>query len=333
VNHLQERLREDLELIGIIVPTEEADVLGIESSLVEKLLSLEPGVRRGKRGRYMSLIAFRRWLLNEFKEDGFVEVSEANQTWGLSHTELALLLKQYAVKTTMTKSGDYLSLSWARQKVYTALKSGSRVKPDQLAQDLNVDLGIAEAIMSHVDADAIYDMEGSMVPISEIRDLVVDTLKQKGMLDPQSYAETHRIDISDFHRITEELEIDILESKSGKIISLDKVVEIVKNGLSSEGLYDIQEFSRKFKIDYEDVVQRIESHLDDDEIIVDTAGLIVNSKWISQMKTDAEDQGALRITTFAREKGLRRASVIALARRFLKGAYIPRSDSFLLAEE
>ena len=34
--------------------------------------------------------------------------------------------------------------------------------------------------MSHVEADAIYDMEGSMVPISEIENLILDTLKQKG---------------------------------------------------------------------------------------------------------------------------------------------------------
>ena len=66
--------------------------------------------------------------------------------------------------------------------------------------------------------------------------------------------------------------------------------------------------------------------------MVDNAGLIVTSNWIKKMNDYAEEQGALRITSFARENGLRRSSVIAMARRFLKGAYIPRSDSFVLLE-
>ena len=105
-----------------------------------------------------------------------------------------------------------------------------------------------------------------------------------------------------------------------------------QNGLNTEGIYDLQEFSRKFKIEYELVADRIEPKLADDEIIVDNAGLIVTSSWIKKMKDYAEEQGALRITSFARDNGLRRSSVIAMARRFLKGAYIPRSDSYLLAE-
>ena len=332
LEHLQERLREDLELIGLLEPAEEADVLGVETSLVEKLLSLEPGVRKGRKGRYMSMIAFRRWLLNEFKENGVVDEKEAAQTWGLSRTELAVLLNKFAVKTTLTKSGAHLSLSWARKQVYLALKSGSRVQPAQLAQDLNIDEGIAEAIMSHVDADAIYDMEGSMVPISEIEDLVLETLKQKGMLDPQSYAQTYGFDVSDFMRVIDELELDLLESKSGKLIGLEKIIEIAKKGLSSEGIYDIQEFSRKFKLDYESVVKGIQSHFRGDDIVIGDAGLIVTTSWISEMKSHAKDQGAIRITAYAREKGLRRSSVIVLARKFLEGTYVARSDSFLLPE-
>jgi hypothetical protein len=331
IDYLQERLREDLELIGIIEPMAEADVLGVETSLIEKLLSLEPGVRKGRKGRYMSMISFRRWLLNEFKENGVVKEKEALQTWGLSRTELVLMLKQFAVKTTLTKSGDYLSLSWARQRVYLALESGSRVQPVQLAQDLNVDEGIAEVIMSQVDADAIYDISGSMVPISEIKTIILDALNQKGMLDPVSYGQSHGFDVSDFLRVIEGLELDLLKSKSGKIVSIRKMIEIVKNELSTKGIYDIQEFSRKLKIDYEVLAREVEPHLAEDEIIADTAGVIATTRWIQQMKAYAENQGALRITAFAREKGLRRASVIALARRFLKGAYIPRSDSFLLA--
>jgi hypothetical protein len=332
INHLQERLREDLELIGVIEPGEQAEVLGVDTSLVEKLLSLEPGVRKGRKGRYMSMIAFRRWLLNEFKENGLVKENESLQKWGLSHTELAFLLKKFAVKTTLTKKGDHLSLAWARKKVYLALQSGSRVQPNNLAEELNVDEGIAEAIMSHVDADAIYDMEGSMIPISEIEDLIQETLRQKGMLDPTSYAETHGIDISDMLRVIDELDLNLLESKSGKLMSLNKVVEIIKKGLKSNGMYDIHEFSRKFKIDYRLIMNEVEPYLNDDEIIVDTAGLLVTASWVKQMKDYAEGQGSLRITAFAREKGLRRSSVIAIARRFLRGAYIPRSDSFLLAE-
>jgi hypothetical protein len=171
-----------------------------------------------------------------------------------------------------------------------------------------------------------------MVPISEIEELILDALNQKGMLDPTSYAQSHGFDASDFLRVIDELELNLFYSKSGKLISLEKVVTIVKNELKSKGVYDIHEFSRKYKIDYETVMDRIESHLSDDEIVVDSAGLIVSLRWIEQMRTNAEEQGSLRITAFAREEGLRRASVIALARRFLKGAYIPRSDSFLLAE-
>ena len=332
IDHLKERLRDDLELIGLIEPEEEADVLGVDVSLLVKLLSLEPGVRKGRNGRFMSMIAFRRWLIDEFKEKGVVTEEEAHQTWGLSRTELALLLKQFAVKTTLTKSGDHLSLSWARKQVYQSLKSGSRVQPTKLAHELNVDEGIAEAIMSHVEADAIYDMEGSMVPISEIEDLVLETIKQKGMLDPPSYAQTYGFDVSDFLRVVEELELDLLETKSGQLISMQRIIEIIKNGLNTEGIYDLQEFLRKTKIEYELVADRIESKLTDDEIMVDNAGLIVTSNWIKKMNDYAEEQGALRITSFARENGLRRSSVIAMARRFLKGAYIPRSDSFVLLE-
>jgi hypothetical protein len=332
LDYLKERLRDDFELIGLIEPAEEAEVLGVDISLIVKLLSLEPGVRKGRKGRFMSMVAFRRWLLDEFKESGVVTEKEASQTWGLSRTELALLLKQFAVKTTLTKSGDYLSLSWARKRVYQLLKSGSRVEPTKLAYELNVDKGVAESIMSHVDTDAIYDLAGNMVPISEIEELVLDILNQKGVLNPTSYAQYHGFDASDFLRVIEELELDLFDSKSGTLISLEKVVELVKNELKSKGLYDIQEFSRKFKIDYEVVIERIEPNLAVDEIVVDTAGLIVTASWIEQMKTYAEEHGALRITAFAREQGIRRVSAIAIARRFLKGAYIPRSDNFLLAE-
>ncbi|MHA2372597.1 MAG: hypothetical protein ACXAEB_06260 [Candidatus Thorarchaeota archaeon] len=329
-DYLRERILDDLELTGMITPSDEAELLGISSRRVTLILSEEEGLHKSRLGRFVRLSALRRWLLEEVKQEGAIKMEHVTRDWGLINIELLELMKKFGLGTITSRSGDFLSIALIRQKIRSDIASGVVVDKEALAKELDLGVGYAEAILSQIEVDALLTKSGSLVPIAIITDELANEHERTGVLDPGKEAITRGLDISDIERLIESLNLKSLRNTSGRLISVAALVRQMRHALATIGIYDLKEASRKSRIPYVEMANELESHTKGNEIVVDSAGAVVNMLWIKLLKEYASENEAIKVTAFAKTKGIRRDRLLALLRRFLKGAYVSRSDTFFI---
>ncbi|MGY5875815.1 MAG: hypothetical protein RTU30_08725 [Candidatus Thorarchaeota archaeon] len=333
LDYLRERLNEDLELTGVVTVRDEAKSYGIDVKVIEGILRGISGIRQTKDGRFVSIWKYRLWLLDEIRDGGIIEVSRCETLWGMTSYETAALIKRFGIRVLITLSGDFLSLSWTRRWIQANLKKGRPVKPDSLAKKMNIRKGEGEAILAQIDTDALLTKTGSLLPTSSIMDTIKTKFTDEGLVDLQEMANEMGLDLTDLETIVEEIELDGVRTSDDKYIEKLSVIKPLRWRLQNDGIYDLLGTSKNLRLNMDDLLELLESELSDSEILVENAGMVVSSSWVQELRKLASSQGYIRVTSFARERGLRRSAVMLLFRRFLKGAYIPRSDSYVVQIE
>ncbi|MGY5854140.1 MAG: hypothetical protein RTU92_11275, partial [Candidatus Thorarchaeota archaeon] len=330
LDYLRERLNEDLELTGVVTPRDEAKSYGIDVKVIEGILRGISGIRQTKDGRFVSIWKYRLWLLDEIRDGGIIEVNKCETLWGLTSYETAALIKRFGIRVLITQNGDFLSLSWTRRWIQANLKKGRQVQPDVLAKRMDIQQGEAEAILAQIDTDALLTKTGSLVPASALRDSIKTKFKDEGLVDLQEIATEMGLDLTDLESVVEKIKLDGVRTSDEKYIEKQSVIKPLRWRLQNDGIYDLQRTAKNLHLNMDDLVEILEHELLDTEVLVESAGMVVSAEWVKELRKLASTQGYIRVTSFARERGLRRSAVMTLFRRFLKGAYIPRSDSYIV---
>ncbi|UCE10312.1 MAG: hypothetical protein JSW61_15285 [Candidatus Thorarchaeota archaeon] len=333
LTYLTDRIKEDLALSGMVIADETAKALGVSATLIKQLIGQIPGLRKGSDGRYISLQEFRRWLLDSIKESGFIRANEVEETWSLAGIQLRMLLERFGLKTVATPSGDHLSLTWIRKRIESQVAKGELVDPGTLAKEFEIEVRVAEAILSQVQVDAFIDGEGALIPAQKIEQEMRAIFAKKGVLDPPQIAEERGLDVADLERLVDRMHLDALKSARGKLVAPRVMVQLMKQTLTKKGVFDFDATARGLALVPEEVLGVIQPHVGDNEFVVEEAGVIVDGIWVEGLRDYAQEERVIRVTSFARERGLRRNATLSLLRRYLKGAYVPRSDVYVVRKE
>lgn len=329
LDHIRERLADDIELTGWVSPEQEANLVGVDGRTVEALLKDRPGLRKGRDGRYVSIDSLKRWLVQEAQDEGIVRLDEAERLWGLSSLELRMLMKESGLRTVVTQSGDHLSVAHARRRILSEIKKGNRVDAATLAKELSVDTGTAEALMSHIEGDALTTKEGSLVSMAFLRGEFQRVFASAGVLEPSREASTRGLDVSEVRQLIASMGLQTLETPSGKIVDMAWVVGRMRQALTLKGVFDLQALAEQLDLEYAKLADIVEKQLGANEIVVDPAGLIVNSKWIGVLREYASERESIQVASFAKERGLRQSAALHLLRRYVGGVYKSRQDVFV----
>ena len=329
LDHIQERLADDVELTGWVSPEQEATLIGVDVRLVEETLRDRPGMRKERDGRYVSIDSLKRWLVQEAQDKGIVRLEETERLWGLSSLELRVLMKESGLRTVITKSGDYLSVAHARRRILSEIKGGNRVDATMLAKDLGVDTGTAEALMSHIEGDALTTSDGSLVSMASLRDEFQRSFASTGVLEPSREASSRALDISEVRQLITLMGLQTLETTSGKIVDIAWVVGRMKQALTLRGVFDLEALAEQLELEYAKLADAVEKQLGANEIVVDPAGVVVNSKWIHVLREYASEKESIQVASFAKDRGLRQSAALHLLRRYVGGVYKSRQDVFV----
>ncbi len=331
LTHLRERLLEDLALLGVITPEETAKGFGVTVQTIQALLEREPNVRKSKGGRFISLVKFREWIFDIIKTEGIISAKQTEHDWGLRSFELAAFLKRFGIRTITNRDDDHLSLSWTRRWMLSDLSKGLEVTPQKLVDLVNIAEGEAEALIYQLEADALLTREGGLVPTTKIKEDAARIFSEEGVIDIQKISMERGLDVADIEDIVDSLELESIKSSDGRYLSKESILKPLRWRLSNDGIYDLHSSARNLKLEYTTLADLIDDALSSDEFIVDEVGVIVTDKWIKDIQEFAASRGYIQVTSEAKQRGLRRSAFISLLRRYLKGAYVPRSDSYIVS--
>jgi hypothetical protein len=268
-------------------------------------------------------------LVQEFQDNGIVRLDAAERLWGLSSLELRMLMKESGLRTVATRSGDHLSVAHARRSILSDIKKGNRVDAATLAKNLGVDIGTAEALMSHIEGDALTTKDGSLVSMAALRSEFLRAFASRGLLEPSREAAARGLDVSDVRQLITSMGLQTLETASGKIVDTAWVVDGMKQALTLKGMFDLLALAEQLELEYAKLADVVEKQLGASEIVVDPAGVIVNSKWIGALREYASEKESIQVASFAKERGLRQSAALHLLRRYVGGVYKSRQDVFV----
>ncbi len=328
VEYVRDRVRDDMQLSGWVSPDQEAEVLGVDKNVIDDILKGQPGLRRGRDGRYVSLESLRRWLLQEAEEAGVIRVNDAETQWGLSPLELQLLVRESGLTTVVTRSGDYLSTAFVRRKVQSDLSKGVRVEPSVLASGLGIDSRTAEGIMARVKGEGLVTEDGSLIPASLLRKNLQQAFASTGIVDLVREGRTQRLDVSDLRRIVVGLGIETLETATNKLVDVSWIINGMRQALKLKGVFYLARLASTLELDYVTVAEVVEKKLEANEMIVDPAGVVVNSEWVADLRQYSSVTDMIPVTQLSTEMGLSPESVLHLLKRYVGGLYNSRTDSF-----
>ncbi|MBD3407416.1 MAG: hypothetical protein GF411_14965 [Candidatus Lokiarchaeota archaeon] len=328
--YLKNRVLDDLALSGKIEVNEEADTLGVKVSVITTILRNAEKVRKIGRGKYISTTRLRQWILDSFSEDGILNVDSVEMEWGITNPSLNLILKEFGIRTVATRDGNHLSLSWIRTKIMGSLEDGKSVDPLDLVDELNISFGIAQALLAQIDAEAIMNTMGALVPVSKLQREFSKIYNSKGVLDPSKEARERMLDPSDVIQIIKGMDLDALIGKNDTFISVGTIFRLVRWALKNNGIYDLRVAANRLNVNYSELTERISPLLRESDFLIKKAGVIVTDDWVSKLRKKAKSLGRINVTTFSKEQSIRRGAMIELLRKFLQGAYIPRSDVYMV---
>ncbi|RLI61102.1 MAG: hypothetical protein DRO93_05190 [Candidatus Thorarchaeota archaeon] len=329
LDYIRKRIYDDVALQGWIDPRQEAKALGVSRHIIEQILGQDKSFRRTGDKRYISLRRFRSWLLEEIKHEGLIRTARVEKEWGLSGVDLALLLKQFGLKTTPTRDGNYLSLAWARHRIRQMVESGRVVTPSEIAKKFSVEEGIAAALIASVEADALQTRDGSLVPESVVRRQLRKRLDEKGVVNPEEYAKELGIDVSDVIRALQSAGLECVETRDGRLFSVVTLVSLVRRTLGKHGVCDLRLLADRLHLSTDELVRAVHSHIQDREELVGPVECIVDLSWVERVQRTARESGRIQVSEFARRHRIRRRAALGLLRRYVRGAYISSLDSYV----
>lgn len=329
IDYIRRQVEASTSISGWTRPENEADILGVDSRLIKRILHSD-AYRKVADGRYISIRAFRDWLLSEIKTKGVLRMEIVEREWGLSRIEFMALLKRLEIKVTPTRSGDYLSLPWARDKIKSILETGRSVSPEDLVSEFDIEEGVATALLAKIETAAFQTRDGRLVPEDTLRAEIRQRFLEKGSIDPTKEARRLGIGLAEVERIIDSLALDVVESRGGTRISILGILKYVKNHLEKYGVADLLQVSKSSGVDYETIESIVARRLTDKETIVDSAQCIVRDEWVRSVVKPAAESGKIRVTEFAKKHNIRRSAALHILRNFLRGAYIPSKDTFIV---
>ncbi len=332
VAYLARALRDDLELTGLVRPDIEAANYGIQVPVIEKILGALPEVRRTRDGSYIFLPRLRVWVMDRILESGVIRLDRVRKEWGLEPVEMAFLLKRFEASFVTTRSGDFLSLSWVRRRLSSEVRRGRMIDAESVAGEFDLEMGVAEAILSQVDADALLTKHGTLIPTRVLRDELSRILAGVGILDPQKEARERGLDPAEISAVIEGIAHEAIRTRTGRYILPSAIVRLMQSRLTANGIFDIREAARSLGLPSERLSGVVRSHAPSDAIVVDSADSIVTSEWANRLRERAISQGYVRVTMTAREMGLKRRTLMALLRELLGGRYDTDSDTFIVRD-
>jgi hypothetical protein len=103
----------------------------------------------------------------------------------------------------------------------------------------------------------------------------------------------------------------------------------MKQALTLKGVFDLLALAEQLELEYAKLADVVEKQLGASEIVVDPAGVIVNSKWIGALREYASEKESIQVASFAKERGLRQSAALHLLRRYVGGVYKSRQDVFV----
>ena len=332
ISYLRERLIDDVSLLGVIRPEDSAASLGVSISNVRAILENEGSLRKTEGGRYISVPKFRDWMFDNIRSSGTISAKEALEDWGIRTFELAAFLKRFGIRTITTKNDNYLSLSWLRRWILERLSRGLEVTPSIILKRVSITEKEAEVYIHKFAADALMTTEGGLFPTSKVKSDVNRIFTESGVFDIQQYASENKLDASDVEAISDKLVGNAIKTSEGRYLSSETILTPLKWKLSQDGFYDLLQSAKNLNIDQDTMIRVVESAISKNENLVQEAGAIVTDSWVGELKEYAKSRGYIQVTMTAKEWNIRRNAFMALLRRYLKGAYISRSDSYVISK-
>ncbi len=328
LEQVRQELLDDVDLTGIIEPKESAERLGIEKGLAEKILGNHPGVRKLKDGRYASYRGLRSYILDEVRKSGILRTIEFERHWTISRIELAALLKRFGLKTVLTKSGDYLSVSWMRRWLGDSLQAGESIDPSAIAKRFETETGVIESIVSTIRTDTLIDGDGKMVSTMALQSELEGQFRDMGVIRPYEIATERGLDIADIQKILQSLTAASFRTWDENMVSKVWLLRKINDTLKQKGIFDIYTICEQMQLNYDEVHTEMESRLSEDDRMLDQCGVVVSAKWIALLKEHAKEVGAMNVTEFASTQSIPKKSALCVLRALLQGVYLPSSDSF-----
>ena len=328
LDQLRSQLLDDVELAGILPPQEVAKRIGIDVGLAEKVLRNHPGIRKTIDGRYISYRAMRSWILDDVQRTGRVDSTEFKKQWTINRVELAAVLKRFGLRVIMTKSGNYLSVSWVRRQVRDTLDAGGLIEPNVIAKEHNTDVGVIDAIIAGIETDTILDNDGKMVSRAALFKELESLLHQGGQLDPEGVASEHGFDIADIERLIKPLKPAAFLSYSEVLVSKTWLIKQVNDSLQNKGLYNLKETCDSLELEYDEISEELEGRLGDKVTYIAGCGVLVSLRWIEVLKSHITESGRVEVSDFARTQGISLRTAVCILRALLIGVYISSSNTF-----
>ncbi len=328
LDQLTSQLLDDVELAGIIPPQVVAKRIGIDVGLAEKVMRNHPGIRKTLDGRYISYRAMRSWILDDVQRTGRIDSTEFKKQWTINRVELAAVLKRFGLRVIMTKSGNYLSVSWVRRQVRDTLDTGGLVAPSVIAQEHDTDVGVIEAIIAGIETDTILDNDGKMVSRAVLFKELENLLHQGGQLDPEGVASERGFDIADIERVIKPLKPAAFLSYSEVLVSKTWMIKQVNDSLQHRGLYNLKETCDSLDLEFDEISEELEGRLGEKVQLIDDCGVLVSFRWIEVLKSHITESGRILVSDFARTQGISTRTAVCILRAQLVGVYISGSDTF-----
>ncbi len=333
LSQISRMFHDDIELLGIIDPQVFSDRYQVPVTTIIGLVKDDERYRKNPNGHYISLRVLREWFLETVRENGLVNIREAEEKWGLSNLDILSLMKRFGLRTTITRDGDYLSLAWARRNARAQLESGKRINPQSLMDSYGIKIGTAEAILADIETEAMMNSEGALIPYDVIRAELSEEFKKHGILNPIAFSKHHGYDLTEIQRILSRMSWNALRTPKGVLVSRKALVDAMRSRLKQRGVFDVGMRADAFGMDYSVLASELEANLLDGQYLIDACGVVVTVEWVDQLRKTGMEKGQLRVTEHAKSIDLKRSVFICLLRRLFKGSYLPGADTFFILTE
>ncbi|MFW9919138.1 MAG: hypothetical protein ACFFED_06045 [Candidatus Thorarchaeota archaeon] len=328
LEQIRQELLDDADLAGIISAEESAGRLGIEEGLASRILGNHSGVRKLKDGRYASYRALRSYILEEVRKTGIIYTDKMEKDWLVNRIELAALLKRFGLKITLTKSGNYLSISWLRRRLGDSLQVGEALNPSELAQRYDTEINVIESIVATIQTDTLIDGEGMMISRNALYNELESQFHNMGILRPYTIASERGLDIADIQKTLQPLTSASFRTEEDAMVSKIWLLRKIQEALKQKGIFDLTTLCEGMQLNYDIVHSEIESRLSEDDRLLESCGVIVAAKWIAILKNLAKEEGSIDVTKFAASQDIPKKSALCVLRALLQGVYLPSNDSY-----
>ncbi|MFW9908354.1 MAG: hypothetical protein ACFFEF_07245 [Candidatus Thorarchaeota archaeon] len=328
LDQLRSQLQDDVDLAGIIPVEEVASNIGIDTGLAERILRNQPGIRRTKDRYYISYRAMKNWILEEVRTTGMVDSDKFQNQWKINRVELAAILKRFGLRVTMNRSGHYLSISWIRKLVSDSVSKGGYFTPEELAKRFDTEPSVVESILSGIQNDTLPDATGKLVSRKALTKELESIFKRGGELDLGTFASERGFDINDIERLFTPLRASAFSTSNDTFVSKEWLLSQVTDALRYRGIFNLKDLVQKLKLSYDEVASETKETLNEDDMIVDSCGMVASERWLNLLNEHLRDVGNLNVSDFAKKQNIQQRLALCLLKALIQGVYLSATDTF-----